>query len=239
MRFSMAMVSLILIVAGLLLPRPAGADAAAPQPVIVFFGDSLTQGLHASRPELTYRGLLLERLAKTRDAGPATVVIQDPVGLLDDAQRRVPQVIAARPSLVFLELGHHELWSDEEQLSLFEARYANILDRLLATGADVIPSTVAWLGYTPGSFQYIAALRLNAIVRRLAADRDLVVADLWTPTDRRADLISTPDDTSFIDPYRGDDLHPNDAGHRALAQAFWKAYRALRKRPLPLRTAPV
>lgn len=208
---------------------------AATQPVTAFFGDSLTAGLHASREDLSYRGLMTARLARTRDAGPAIAVIQDPVGLLDDAQRRLPQVLAARPTLVFLQLGHHEMWADELQLDLFEGRYADILDQLLASGADVIPSTLAWLGDTPGSYQYQAALRINATVRRLAAARGLVVADLWTPTDRRLDLISTPADVSFVDPYHGDYLHPNDAGHRVLADAFWKAYRRLRQRvPLPL-----
>jgi lysophospholipase L1-like esterase len=211
--------------------------AGAAQSVIVSFGDSLTAGLHASREELSYRGLLLEWLAKTRDAGPATAIIQDPVGLLDDAQRRLPRVLAERPTLVFVELGHHEMWADRAQLDLFEGRYADILDRLLAGGADVIPSTLAWLGDPPGSSQYAAALRINATVRRLAEARGLVVADLWTPTDRRPDLISTPEDVSFIDPYRGDHLHPNDAGHRALAGAFWKAYRILRKHPVPQQVA--
>lgn len=209
----------------------ASADS-PPRPAVVFFGDSLTAGLHASRPEATYRELVLTRLATTRDAGPAIAVIQDPLGLLDDAQQRLPRVLAAHPSLVFLELGHHELWSDDGQITLFEARYADILDGLLAGGADVIPGTLAWLGFPPDSPQYAAALRLNGVVRRLAAERGLVVADLWAATDRRPELISTPSDPSFIEPYRGDNLHPNDAGHRALADAFWRAYRALRRRPV-------
>jgi hypothetical protein len=59
----------------------------------------------------------------------------------------------------------------------------------------------------------------------------LVVADLWTHTDLRMELISTPADTSHIDPYRGDFLHPNDLGHRVMADAFWKANRTLRRQP--------
>lgn len=217
----------------------SGMSPAPQPPRIVFFGDSLTAGLHASRPELTYRALVAERLAETRDAGPSAAVIQHPMGLLDDAQRRLPQVLALRPSLVFVELGHHDVWADETQLGLFEARYGTILDRLLASGADVIPSTLAWLGYPPDSPQYAAALRINGIVRRLAAERDLVVADLWARTDGRTDFLSTPADPSFFDPYVGDDLHPNDAGHGALADAFWRAYRILRTRPLIGRLTPV
>lgn len=225
-----ALLSIVPVLLGSAAVRPAPSPA--PAPVIAFFGDSLTQGLHASSPDRTYRALLMRRLAATRDAGPAVTVIQHPLGLLDDALERLPQVLAARPSLVFLELGHHELWGDASQRDLFESRYADILDRLLAGGAQVIPSTLAWLGYPAGSPEYASALRLNGIVRRLAAERGLVVADLWSPTDLRADLISTPDEPSFIDPYHGDDLHPNDAGQQALADAFWRAYRVLRSRPL-------
>jgi lysophospholipase L1-like esterase len=218
----------------LLMPQlflPVAPDTSAPSTTIVFFGDSLTQGLHASRPELTYRGLMTERLLHTRDNGNAVAVIQHPMGLLDDAQRRLPLVLASRPSLVFLELGHHEVWSDDAQMELFEARYVDILDRLLASGADVVPSTLAWLGWPPESPEYAKAMRANTIIRRLARERDLVVADLWTRTDRRPELISRPSDFSFLEPGAGDDLHPNDAGHRVLADAFWRAYRTLRTRP--------
>jgi lysophospholipase L1-like esterase len=214
------------------------AATAAP-PMIVFFGDSLTYGLYASRPEHTYRELLLARLAHTRDAGPAAAVIQSPYGLLDDAQRRLPQVLALRPAIVFLELGHHEALAADADLALFESRYADILDRLLAGGAEVIPGTLAWLGWPADSREYATALRLNGIVRRLAAERGLVVADLWTRTDLRPELISTPADATFFPPFRGDDLHPNDAGHRALAEAFWRAYRILRARPPLARPGPL
>jgi lysophospholipase L1-like esterase len=225
----MAWFALVLLVAPLAV---RGTSATAPEPVVAFLGDSLTAGLHASRPDLTYRELVTQRLAETPDAGRTVTVVQHPMGLLDDAQRRLPQVLAARPSLVFVELGHHEVWADAPQLELFESRYADILDTLLASGAEVIPSTLAWLGYAPESVQYAAARRINAIIRRLAADRELVVADLWSRTHLRLDLISTPADPSFVEPYQGDDLHPNDAGHQALAEGFWRAYRMLRTRPL-------
>ncbi len=101
---------------------------------------------------------------------------------------------------------------------------------MLASGAEVIPSTLAWLGSEPGTFAFEASLRINGIIRRLAAERGLVVADLWSPTVLRWELLSTPQDVSFVPPHTGDDLHPNDAGHRVLAEAFWKAYRELRQR---------
>lgn len=227
--------SVVLVIAVVLHTR----SAAAREPMVVFFGDSLTAGLHASAADRTYRALVAERLTGTRDAGRSMAVIQHPLGMLDDAQARLPMVLAARPTLVIVQLGHHEIWGDDTQRALFERRYADILDRLLAGGAEVIPTTLAWLGYPPDSPEYTNALRLNSVIRRLAAERDLVVADLWTPTDGRADFISGADDPSFVYPYTGDGLHPNDAGHRALADAVWRAYRTLRSRPLLGRLGPV
>ena len=225
----MAWLALALVLPQLFLPvAPVSSTSST---TVVFFGDSLTQGLYASSPELTYRGLMADWLLQTRDNGNALAVIQHPMGLLDDAQRRLPLVLAARPALVFLELGHHEVWSDDAQMDRFEARYADILDRLLASGADVVPSTLAWLGWPAESPEYGKAMRANTIIRRLARERDLVVADLWTRTDRRPELISRTSDPAFLEPGTGDDLHPNDAGHRVLADAFWRAYRTMRTRP--------
>lgn len=214
-----------------LLPKPS-AGAARP-PRIVFFGDSLTYGLHASEPDRAFAQLLRARLAHTDDNGPAYFFLQDPYGLLDDAERRLPYVLAAQPTLVFLELGHHEIWSNQAEIDRFEERYARLLDQLLANDAEVLPSTLAWLGDPPGSFAHAASLTINRIILRLAEVRGLTVADLWTPTYLRYELLSTEDDQSFIAPYRGDNLHPNDAGHRALADAFWKVYRARRQGPIP------
>jgi lysophospholipase L1-like esterase len=209
--------------------RDTRAARASRPPVTVFFGDSLTAGLHASQPDLCYRGRISQRLKYTVDNGPCYAFIEDPYGLLDDAQTKVPLVLGARPALVFIELGHHETWSNDDEVARFEGRYRTILDTILRTGADVVPSTLAWLASEPGTFTYDAARYINDVIRDLAGQRGLTVADLWTATDLRQDLISTPNDPSFVDPYVGDGLHPNDAGHRVLADAFWQAYRDMRR----------
>ena len=225
----MARLVLVLLVVGLTVSPTA---ASARQPIIVFFGDSLTAGLHASRPEYTYRSRLMQWMWETPDGGPSAAVVQHTLGLLDDAQRHLPLVLSAKPTLVFMELGHHDVWADETQLAQAESRYADILDRLLASGAEVVPATLVWLGYRPGTPEYAAALRINQIIRRLAAERGLVLADLWAATAGRPELISTPAAPSYFEPYVGDYLHPNDAGHHVIAVTFWRTYLVLRSRPV-------
>ena len=201
------------------------AQAAQQPATVVFFGDSLTAGLHASQPDFAYRQILFNRIRDAVPAGESLAFIQDPFGLMDEALTKLPLVLAAKPSLVFVELGHHEIWADDYQVGLFEARYGEALDALLRSGADVIPSTLAWLGDPATSDPYRRSLVINDIIRRQAQMRGLVVAELWRMTDLRRELLSTPDDVSFISPYIGDDLHPNDEGHRLMAEAFWRAFR--------------
>jgi lysophospholipase L1-like esterase len=199
---------------------------------VAFLGDSLTFGLHASEPETKYVSLLLQRLAAQTPVGDVLLVYQDPLGMTDDALRRLPAVLDARPDLVILEIGNHEAFAGGEQVDLFEERYDDLLGRLQDTGATVIAGTLTWLNYPRESREYTDALRLNDSIRRLCARRGIAVADLWTPTALRSELIAHPGEPSHVPPYDGDDLHPNDAGHRALADAFWAAYQQDRARRL-------
>lgn len=191
---------------------------------LVFLGDSLTLGLHASAPDRVYRELLGRRILGDRGQGTVHSVVQDPYGLTDDALLRVSEVIEAAPDVIILEVGNHEVFAGDDAIALFAERYGELLDRLAGTGAVVIAGTVAWLNYPADSRAFANALRVNAIIRQLCARRGIAVADLWTPTVFRPELISQPGEPSFLDPFEGDDLHPNDSGHRALADAFWDAY---------------
>lgn len=198
---------------------------------IAFLGDSLTQGLHASAPERSYRELLVQRMRLDAQRSVITSVVVDPFGMTDDALMRVVGVEVAQPSVVFLEVGNHEAFAGGQEVEFFEQRYDELLYRLQITGALVVAGTLAWLNYPAESREYTDALRLNAIIRRLCAERGIPVADLWTPTVFRPELISRSDDPSFLEPYSGDDLHPNDLGHAALATAFWRAYKRTLARP--------
>jgi len=221
-----ALVAVALLALGLAARPAAPARAQAPrQPVrLAFLGDSLTYGLHATSEERMYRELLARRILAPGGGAVVATVFQDPFGLTDDAVRKVFPLIQARPDLIILEIGNHEVFAGPEEVALFEQRYEMLLGYLQLTGASVIAGTVAWLNYPPTSREYRQALQVNQSIRSLCARRGITVADLWTPTVFRYEFLSQPGDPSVIEGQEGDLLHPNDAGHQALADAFWNAY---------------
>lgn len=212
-----------LLLSPLTAPQPAEAQRRPIQ--LAFLGDSLTMGLHASATDRMYRDILAKRILELHGGSVVSTVIQDPFGLTDDALNRSGPVLRSRPDIIILEVGNHEVFADSEQVDLFPSRYEQLLDALQGTGAVLIAGTVAWLNYAPESGEFARALRMNQMIRDIGARRGVTVADLWSPTVFRNDLISRPGDPSAIEPFDGDDLHPNDAGHEALADAFWSAYR--------------
>lgn len=204
-------------------PTPA---AAQPAPVrLAFLGDSLTLGLHASADERMYREILARRILGRNGGTTVATVVQHPFGMTDDAINRMGPVLDSRPDVIILEIGNHEVFAGPEQIELFPARYDTLLAYLQGTGATVIAGTVAWLNYPITSREYSHSLRVNALIRELCARRGIAVADLWSATVFRPEYISVPEQPSVIQPFEGDYLHPNDAGHQALADAFWDAYR--------------
>jgi lysophospholipase L1-like esterase len=216
------------ILMALLVPLLLAPDTAAAQrqPIrLAFLGDSLTMGLHASTTDRIYREVLARRMLDLHGGSIVSTVIQDPFGLTDDALRRSGPIVESRPDIIILEIGNHEAFTSGDQVDLFPERYEDLLDRLQNTGAVLIAGTVAWLNYPEDSDDFRRALRVNQMIRDICARRGIAVADLWSPTVFRYDLISRPGDPSVIDPFDGDHLHPNDAGHMALADAFWSAYR--------------
>lgn len=239
------LLSLIILAARVAAPAhaaaPAQAEAAAqvaarPPLRVVFFGDSLTFGLSASAREREYQSLLFQRLlgdGADRRGGLSVSVFQDPVGLTDNALERVPVVLAARPDIIFLEIGNHEVFAGGVALETFPGWYDELLTRLQASGALIIAGTLTWLNYPPGSRQYADALRLNALLRALCAAHGIAIADLWGATLFRDDFIARPGDPAFYPPYEGDNLHLNDAGHAALAEAFWQSYQRVAACRLP------
>ena len=196
--------------------------AAPPTPTsLLFVGDSLTLGLYAADPQHTYAELLLDRIKEQRPVQWSESVIEHPYGLTDNAELKVLPYLSSHPQIIVVEVGTHEVHAPPVQQALFAQRYAHLLDRLAETHARIVAGTLPWLGYATGDPGYAEALRENQIIRREAAVRGDLVADLWDPTVGDYAMLSRPGETTFIPPYRGDFFHPGNLGHEILASAFW------------------
>ena len=189
--------------------RPLAPLAAPPGPEgeplrIVAFGTSLTAG--PGWPEALETGLaacLGHPVALTRVAGPG----QGTAWALTQTDR----VIAARPDLVLIEFAINDAdLRDGIGLAAARANHARILDRLAAglPGAQFVLLTMNPVSGPLQALQRHRLPRYYALVRDLAAERDLPLADLaprW-----RAAIAADP---ALAPP---DGLHPDPAAAAAV-----------------------
>jgi hypothetical protein len=105
----------------------------------------------------------------------------------------------------------------------FRQIYASILDCVTGDGTIVVAGTVPWLGWAAVTSTYERADLFSQIIAQEAARRQVAVADLWSATKLRLNLISTPQEPTFLSVGRGDNFHPNDAGHAVIAQTYEQA----------------
>ena len=119
----------------LVLPLAPGEATAAPEQVIVAFGDSLTSGLGVPADQ-TYPALLGERL---RREGYAYKVVN--AGVSGDTTagglRRVDWALRLKPEIVILELGVNDALRGQKLTSV-RANLDQLVGRFQAAGARVL-----------------------------------------------------------------------------------------------------
>lgn len=184
----------------------------------MFFGDSLTDGQLASAPEHEFTSILRERLVTYGLTGDDEVLSAFG-GLFADL--RFSQEIGRRPhSLIVVELGAHSVIDD---LSLtpyaYGVGYGLMLDCLQSTGARVVVGTAPWLGWSRDDRLYIRSEEFSRINREEAERRGIPVADIWSAMKDRPEILGW------------DDFHPNDAGHRIIADTYWAAIEVALQEP--------
>lgn len=198
-----AFVALLLSIAA-----PAAAQDAPPKPVYLAVGDSLTRGLYASDGHgWAYM---------VADALPGYALEVVPAPGVDNAIDFLPAELADHtPQLVTIEVGINNInYTDGGMpVATFLARYVKMLSILKDAGAPrVVACTVPWTAEVPGSLQYERALQFNAVINFAVPAFGYEVADCWGATVERWDYLSPIDK-----------FHPNDAGHRAIADAALRA----------------
>jgi acyl-CoA thioesterase-1 len=188
------------------------AGARADERVIVALGDSLTAGLGVAADE-AYPALLERRL---RRAGFAYRVVN--AGVSGDTSagglRRLDWVLRSRPEIVIVALGANDGLRGMPVEALGENLIA-IVTRLQASGARVLLIGMRVPPNYGRAYAEAFAETFRRVARRTAA---AFVPFLLEGVGGQPDLN------------QADGIHPNTAGHRAVAERIWPALQPLLRR---------
>jgi acyl-CoA thioesterase-1 len=170
----------------------------------VALGDSLAQGVGASRPERGYVGVLAARLEA--DTGATVQVVNLSITGVRLADLLDGQLAALatqqRPDLVTVAIGANDAGRTDPE------RFRADFDRLCATLPD--GALVADVPDFQGGSRRAAAATLSAVAREVLAMHPRLVP---------VALEAATSHMGWRD-YSGDLFHPSDAGHRRYAAPF-------------------
>ncbi len=183
------------------------------RPRLLVVGDSLTAGLAATSEGATFKHILSEALGA--DLGSyRTTRLEDAEGVS----------LAWAPDIIVLEIGLNDVISPTLEEQEWQERYGVLLDRLEGSGAVVIAAT-PFRGVYGAHPKFDALSRYAGYIREEAEGRGALVADLWGIECLPSCLSQVGDPTPFPPLYRGDNFHPNDEGHRRIAESVLRALR--------------
>lgn len=191
------------LVAPLFLSAPAPAAEPSP-PVILCFGDSLTEGYHVAA-RFSYPARLQERL---RQRGYDFKIVNAGVSgdTTDNGLERVHWSLTTRPAIVILALGANDGFRHQD-VARMEANLAQLIETFQDKGARVI----------------LAGMRLPANYGRAYGEQ---FASVFPRLAQRYDLPLLPFllDGVALDPELNlaDGIHPNEAGYAVVMENVWK-----------------
>lgn len=169
----------------------------------LFIGDSKTHMTSASTVDKSYVGLL-------RTYSKSIVNIGAGGDRTTDILNRMPEALALKPGRAFLAIGSNDIRSGVSSGTL-QTNYANIANQLRTAGVEVIH-------LLPFYETSIAQLtQRNWILSTFSADS---IVDTYTPMTVAGRL-------------NADGIHPNDAGHAAIAAAILQSGKMKEVRPVP------
>jgi lysophospholipase L1-like esterase len=233
---------LCLLAAISLLPLKQQQGNAQTELVYLALGDSIPAGLLASLPaERGYPALLRdlmesERLASESPAGVDLIDLAEPgetiesfrdEGQLSDALSEIEAASNGQLQTVTLTIGGNNilsLWEatvDERasELETFRTAYAEVISELASVldGQDVDVVVTTYYDLTDGDPEVEGSnawwlRQFNEVIAETAQEAGFIVVDLESSfRGRISELTWFPAD-----------IHPNNAGHRAIAQTIWQ-----------------
>jgi lysophospholipase L1-like esterase len=221
-----------LLALALLFPLLA-ARAEGPAPIvlkkgdrIVFLGDSITQGGGGKEGYITRIKNALDEKAK--DLGIEVVNAGISGNKVPDLQRRVEKdVIAKKPTIVFIYIGINDVWHGENDPKrgtmpdAFESGLREVIGKIKDSGARVILCTPTVIGEKPTGNKLDEKLdAYSDISRKVAKDLGLPLCDLRKAfVDYLKENNKEGKDSGIL---TGDRVHLSPAGNKLVADTMLK-----------------
>ncbi len=195
---------------------------------IVFLGDSITEGGNNGKG---YINVIREHLAaKKADLKIECVGAGISGNKVPDLQRRVDKdVIAKKPTIVFIYIGINDVWHGETNPKngtspeVFETGLKEVIAKIENAGARVILCTPTVIGEFPGGKNKLDPKldEYSEISRKIAKEGNLTLCDLRTAFVEYLAKNNEKRAESRI--LTSDRVHLNDAGNRFVAQTMLKS----------------
>lgn len=203
----------------------------------VALGDSFTEGVGDEDPGVPngvrgWADRVAEELARTRpDFAYANLAIRGRL-LQQIVDEQLEPAIALAPDLVTISAGGNDLIRPGGDPDVLAARMDEVIERLRATGADVVLFNGPDIAMTP----VLRGIRgkvgiYNANLHGIAAKHGAIIADMWSARQLQQPQMWAPDR-----------LHFSPFGHHAIAMLVLDALgvhhglTAMQPEPLPART---
>lgn len=170
-------------------------------------GDSVSQGIGASRPELGCISLVADRLASATGRTVRVVNLSITGARLDQVlDEQLPQLTGVLPDLLLVEAGANDMIQGRREE--FLSRLEELFDALPPAA---VVADVPYLMH--GRWERDAAFAAP-LVRALGAERGVPVVPIHDTLAAGGWLLS-------LTHCAADLFHPDDAGHRVWADALW------------------
>lgn len=191
--------------------------------VYVPMGDSLAEGWYASTKSKDYVNLLSSIVhqkmgynVKIRD----DIAVKAGTGLKDEGLLRINEVLAANPNFVTVEFGTNDLqtklnnaYSNPKQ---FEIRLNDLLKQLKSASSH--PKILLVTTWNGGQLSQT----YDQIIYSVAKKYNFPVADISSVWANRSDTMGPKGESSFAGTGISDGWHPNDKGHKEIAESIYK-----------------
>jgi lysophospholipase L1-like esterase len=193
---------------------------------IVFLGDSITQAGNDPKNPTGYVNLIREELKKKHPDHDLEVIGAGVSGnKVPDLQRRVDKdVIAKKPTLVFIYIGINDVWHGEKDPTKgtspekYEEGLKEVIKKIQDAGARVVLCTPSVIGEKLGGKNNLDA-KLDEyadISRKVAREMKVPVCDLRKTFVERLKEKNADDQEKGV--LTNDRVHLNEAGNRFVAE---------------------